>query len=310
MGTSYYAAMVGKILLEKALRVPVEVDNASEYRYRDPIPARDTLAVVISQSGETVDTLEALREAKAKGAKIAVICNVMGSSATREADGVLLTRAGPEIGVASTKAFTSQLGALWLLALYLARVRKALPLAAIKRKAKELSRLPQLMAALLKQRKSLGKTAREYADCFNFLYIGRCIHYPIALEGALKLKEISYIHAEGYPAGEMKHGPIALIDSKMPVVAIALKSSAVYEKMLNNMEEVKARQGRLIALVEKGDKLAAHKADTVIEIPRVSEDLSPILSIVPLQLLAYEIAKRKGREIDQPRNLAKSVTVE
>ena len=310
MGTSYYAAMVGKILLEKVLRVPVEVDNASEYRYRDPIPASDTLAVVISQSGETVDTLVALREAKAKGAKIAVICNVMGSSATREADGVLLTRAGPEIGVASTKAFTSQLGALWLLALYLARVRKVLPLAALKRKAMELSRLPQLMASLLKQRKSLEKIAREYADCFNFLYIGRGIHYPIALEGALKLKEISYIHAEGYPAGEMKHGPIALIDSKMPVVALALKSSAVYEKMLNNMEEVKARQGRLIALVEKGDKLAAQKADTVIEIPRVSEDLSPILSIVPLQLLAYEIAKRKGREIDQPRNLAKSVTVE
>lgn len=310
MGTSYYAAMVGKSLLEKYLRVPVEVDNASEFRYRNPIIGKDDLAIVITQSGETVDTLVALREAKTKGAKIAVICNVMGSSATREADGILLTRAGPEIGVASTKAFTTQLGALWLLTLFLAGARKSVPVPELKRKAKELSRLPQLMAGLLKQRKALERIAREYSNCFNFLYIGRGIHYPIALEGALKLKEISYIHAEGYPGGEMKHGPIALIDAKMPVVAIAPKSSAVYEKMLNNMEEVKARQGRLIALVEKGDKLAAHKADTVIEIPAVAEDLSPILSVVPLQVLAYEIAKRKGREIDQPRNLAKSVTVE
>ena len=310
MGTSYYAALVGKFLLEKYLRIPVDVDNASEFRYRNPIIDKDTLAVVISQSGETVDTLVALREAKAKGAKIAVICNVMGSSATREADGILLTRAGPEIGVASTKAFTTQLGALWLLTLFLAGIRKALPPSELKKKAKELSRLPQLMTNLLKQRKSIEAIAKEYAGCFNFLYIGRGIHYPIALEGALKLKEISYIHAEGYPGGEMKHGPIALIDSKMPVVAIAPKSSGVYEKMLNNMEEVKARQGKLIALVEKGDEIAAHKADAVIEIPTVSEDLSPILSVVPLQLLAYEIAKRKGREIDQPRNLAKSVTVE
>ncbi len=310
MGTSYYAALVGKFLLEKYLRLPVDVENASEFRYRNPIIGKDTLAVVISQSGETVDTLVALREAKAKGARIATICNVMGSSATREADGVLLTRAGPEIGVASTKAFTTQLGAFWLLTLFLAGKRKTLHPAELKQKAKELSRLPQLMTALLKQRKSVEKVADDYAHYFNFLYIGRGIHYPIALEGALKLKEISYIHAEGYPGGEMKHGPIALIDSKMPVVAIAPKSSSVYEKMLNNMEEVKARQGKLIALVEKGDKLAAHKADTVIEIPTVSEDLSPILSVVPLQLLAYEIAKKKGREIDQPRNLAKSVTVE
>jgi glucosamine--fructose-6-phosphate aminotransferase (isomerizing) len=234
----------------------------------------------------------------------------MGSSATREADGILLTRAGPEIGVASTKAFTTQLGALWLLTLFLAGARKTLPASELRKKALELSRLPRLMAALLKQRKPLEKMARQFSKYFNFLYIGRGIHYPIALEGALKLKEISYIHAEGYPGGEMKHGPIALIDDKMPVVAIAPKSSSVYEKMLNNMEEVKARKGLLIALVEKGDKAATAKADALIEIPKISEDLSPILSVLPLQVLAYEIAKHKGREIDQPRNLAKSVTVE
>ncbi len=310
MGTSYYAALVGKFLLEKYLRIPVDVDNASEFRYRDPIIGRDTLAIVVSQSGETVDTLVALREAKSKGAKVAVICNVMGSSATREADGVLLTRAGPEIGVASTKAFTTQLGAFWLLALHLAGMRKTLPPADLKRKAKLLSHIPQLMSSVLKQSKYLAKISRNYSHYFNFLYIGRGIHYPIALEGALKLKEISYIHAEGYPGGEMKHGPIALIDAKMPVVALALKSSSVYEKMLNNIEEVKARDGKLIALVEKGDKIAIRKADAVIEIPAVEEDLSPMLSILPLQILAYEIAKYKGREIDQPRNLAKSVTVE
>jgi glucosamine--fructose-6-phosphate aminotransferase (isomerizing) len=310
MGTSYYAALVGKFLLEKYLRIPVDVDNASEFRYRNPIIGKETLAIVVSQSGETVDTLVALREAKSKGAKVAVICNVMGSSATREADGVLLTRAGPEIGVASTKAFTTQLGAFWLLTLFLAGKRKTLPPAELKKKAKALSHIPQVMASLLKQSKYLSKIARDFSHHFNFLYIGRGIHYPIALEGALKLKEISYIHAEGYPGGEMKHGPIALIDASMPVVALALKSSGVYEKMLNNMEEVKARDGKLIALVEKGDKMAIRKADAVIEIPSVDEDLSPMLSVLPLQILAYEIAKHKGREIDQPRNLAKSVTVE
>jgi glucosamine--fructose-6-phosphate aminotransferase (isomerizing) len=310
MGTSYYAALVGKFLLEKHLRVPVEVDNASEFRYREPVIGPDTLAIVISQSGETVDTLVALREAKARGARIAVICNVMGSSATREADGVLLTRAGPEIGVASTKAFTTQLGALWLLTLHLARQRKSMSPAKLRAKALALSHVPQIIRGMLKHKGMVEKTARKFAGHFNFLYIGRGIQYPIALEGALKLKEISYIHAEGYPGGEMKHGPIALIDKALPVVAIALKSSQVYEKVLNNMEEVKARSGLLIALVEKGDLLASRKADAVIEIPSVAEDLSPILSVVPLQLLAYEIAKKKGREIDQPRNLAKSVTVE
>ncbi len=310
MGTSYYAALVGKILLEKYLRVPVDVENASEFRYSDPIIDHHTLAIVISQSGETVDTLVALREAKSKGAKIAAICNVMGSSVTREADGLLLTRAGPEIGVASTKAFTTQLGALWLLTLHLARVRKTLSAFELKKKAKELSRLPLVMKGLLKNRRVFEKTAKKYSKHFNFLYIGRGIQYPIALEGALKLKEISYIHAEGYPGGEMKHGPIALIDAKMPVVAIALQSSGVYEKMLNNMEEVKARKGKLIAIVEKGDKLAGRKADSILEVPKVGEDFSPLLTVLPLQLLAYEMAKDMRREIDQPRNLAKSVTVE
>jgi glucosamine--fructose-6-phosphate aminotransferase (isomerizing) len=310
MGTSYFAGLVGKFIFEKYLRVPVEVDNASEFRYRNPVIGKDSLVIVITQSGETVDTLVALREAKAKGAKVVTICNVMGSSATREADGVLLTRAGPEIGVASTKAFTTQLGALWLMVLFLARVRKSMPLSELKKKAKELSRVPAMAALVLKQSAAYEKVAKKYASYFNFLYIGRGIQYPIALEGALKLKEISYIHAEGYPGGEMKHGPIALIDAKMPVVAIALKSSSVYEKILNNVEEVKARSGKLIALIEKGDKTLKKRADDVLEIPEISEDFSPILSILPLQLMAYYIAKVKGREIDQPRNLAKSVTVE
>jgi glucosamine--fructose-6-phosphate aminotransferase (isomerizing) len=310
MGTSYYAGLVGKFLIEKYLRVPVEVDNASEFRYRNPVLGHDSLVLVITQSGETVDTLVALREAKAKGAKVVTICNVMGSSATREADGVLLTRAGPEIGVASTKAFTTQLGALWLVTLYLAKVRKALSPQMLKHLSGNLSQVPRWMGLVLKQRKAIEKVAKVYSPYFNFLYIGRGIEYPIALEGALKLKEISYIHAEGYPGGEMKHGPIALIDPKMPVVAIALKSSGSYEKILNNMEEVKARSGRLIAMIEKGDSEAARKANHVIEIPPMGEDFAPLVSILPLQLLAYEIAKYKKREIDQPRNLAKSVTVE
>jgi len=309
-GTSYYACLVGKFLFEEYLRVPVEVDYASEFRYRNPVIGKDHLAIMITQSGETVDTLVALREAKARGAKIISICNVMGSSATREADAVLLTRAGPEIGVASTKAFTNQLEALWLLTLFFARVRGDIPLKVLRQKGQALARIPTLASIALRQRKAVEKIAQAYASHYNFLYLGRGINYPIALEGALKLKEISYIHAEGYPSGEMKHGPIALIDSQMPVVVIALQSSSVYEKMLNNMEEVKARSGKLIAVIEKGDKIASKKADAVIEIPAVDEDMSPILSVLPLQLLAYEIAKLKGREIDQPRNLAKSVTVE
>src|ERR1700677_879886 len=310
MGTSYYAALVGKFLLEKYLKIPVEVDNASEFRYRNPIVDKHTLAVVISQSGETVDTLTALREAKSRGSKIVAICNVMGSSVTREADGILLTRAGPEIGVASTKAFTTQLGAFWLLALHLAGVRQTMKPAELRKKSHELAKVPLLMESVLKQRKAIEKVAKDYSAYFTFLYLGRGIQYPIALEGAMKLKEISYIHAEGYPGGEMKHAPIALIDSKMPVVAIALKSSSVYEKMLNNIEEVKARNGKILAVIEKGDKEARRKANSVLEIPVVAEDISPMLSVLPLQLMAYEIAKLKKREIDQPRNLAKSVTVE
>jgi len=310
MGTSYYAALVGKFLLEKYLKIPVEVDNASEFRYRNPIVDKHTLTVVISQSGETVDTLTALREAKVRGSKIVAICNVMGSSVTREADGVLLTRAGPEIGVASTKAFTTQLGAFWLLTLHLAGIRQTLKPAELQKKSRELAKVPFLMESVLKQKTAIEKVAKSYSTYFNFLYLGRGIQYPIALEGALKLKEISYIHAEGYPGGEMKHGPIALIDSKMPVVAIALKSSSVYEKMMNNIEEVKARKGKILAVIEKGDKEIRHKADAVLEIPAVAEDVSPMLSVLPLQLMAYQIAKLKKREIDQPRNLAKSVTVE
>ena len=309
-GTSYYAALVGKFLLEEHLRVPVEVDYASEFRYRKPVVAKGNLAVVLSQSGETVDTLVALREARARGAKVVAITNVVGSSVDREADAVLPTRAGPEIGVASTKAFLTQLACLWLLALHLARVRGSLAPRELKRRGLELAGLPALASAALKQRQAVASVARKFFRYKHFLYLGRGIQYPIALEGALKLKEISYIHAEGYPGGEMKHGPIALIDPKMPVVAIALKSSGVYEKVLNHFEEVKARGGKLIAVVEKGDRRAAKRADAVLEVPRVREGFSPLLTAIPLQLLAYEIARLNGREIDQPRNLAKSVTVE
>ncbi len=309
-GTSYYAAQVGKFLFEETLRIPTEVDYASEYRYRDPVIGRDHLAVVITQSGETVDTLVALREARAKGAKVVTLCNVMGSSATREADDVLLTRAGPEIGVASTKAFTTQLAALELLSLEWARQKRTLSPARLKERALALARIPALASQALKESGKIAHLARRFAHYEHFLYLGRGINYPIALEGALKLKEISYIHAEGYPGGEMKHGPIALIDPRMPVVVVALKSSSVYEKILNNMEEVKARKGKLIAVVERGDIHAAKRADAVMEIPEVAEELSPLLSILPLQVFAYEVAKQRKREIDQPRNLAKSVTVE
>ncbi len=309
-GTSYYAAQVGKFLFEKYLRIPTEVDYASEYRYRDPVKGRGHLAVVITQSGETVDTLVALREARRMGAKVLSICNVMGSSATREADDVLLTRAGPEIGVASTKAFTTQLAALWLLTLEWARERGDMPPSVLRRKALALAKIPAQAVQVLREAGRIRAIARRYAHHQNFLFLGRGINYPIALEGALKLKEISYLHAEGYPGGEMKHGPIALIDRRMPVVAIALEGSRVYEKMLSNMEEVRARQGRLVALACRGDSHVGRKAEAVMEVPKVEEDLSPILSIMPLQLLAYEIARIRGREIDQPRNLAKSVTVE
>jgi glucosamine--fructose-6-phosphate aminotransferase (isomerizing) len=312
-GTSWHAALVGKFLIERLARIPVEVDYGSEYRYRNPIVDKHTLAIVITQSGETADTLAALREARKDGAASIAICNVVGSMATRETDGTVYTHAGPEIGVASTKAFTSQLVALYLLALKLAQTRGALTLEASRPHVDALLQLPLLLEQTLKLAPEVEDVAGRFHSRTDFLYLGRGINYPIALEGALKLKEISYIHAEGYPAGEMKHGPIALIDEQMPVVTIAPRD-AVFEKMIGNMQEVKARGGSLIALTTRGDdKLAAildKSKDFILELPEVPELLTPIVMTVPLQLLAYDIAVRRGCDVDQPRNLAKSVTVE
>src|SRR4051794_10521305 len=312
-GTSWHAALVGKYMIERLARVPVEVDYGSEYRYRSPIVPKNTLAVVITQSGETADTLAALREAKQRGACSVSICNVVGSMATRETDGTIYTHAGPEIGVASTKAFTSQLVALYLLALRLGQVRGALTAEASKPHLDALLQLPLLLEQALKIGPSVEEVAARFHTRTDFLYLGRGINYPIALEGALKLKEISYIHAEGYPAGEMKHGPIALIDERMPVVAIAPRDH-VFEKMIGNMQEVKARGGSVIAVTTRGDdKLHAildPTQDFVLELPPSPELLTPIVMVIPLQLLAYDIAVRRGCDVDQPRNLAKSVTVE
>ena len=316
MGTSYYAGLVGKFLLERLARIPVEVDYGSEFRYRDPIVGPESLTVVITQSGETADTLAAQRESKLKGSKTLAICNVVGSMVTREATGTLYTHAGPEIGVASTKAFTSQMTALFLLALHLAQVRGRVSAEESLSLVQELARLPGRIEAVLSRNAEIEKLARKFFRSRNFLYLGRGIHYPIALEGALKLKELSYIHGEGYPAGEMKHGPIALIDEDMPVVVIATSDQSSetsrlgYEKVLSNIKEVKARSGVVIALVTEGDRDARESADHVLEIPAIGELLSPVLEIVPLQLLAYHIAVRRGCDVDQPRNLAKSVTVE
>ncbi|NOY52557.1 MAG: glutamine--fructose-6-phosphate transaminase (isomerizing) [Deltaproteobacteria bacterium] len=308
-GTSYHAALVGKFMIEEMSRTPVEVDIASEFRYRDPIVDERTLLICISQSGETADTLAALREAKGKGAKTVGICNVLGSSITREADGVIYTHAGPEIGVASTKAFTTQLVALYLFALYFARARGGMPEEQAVPLMEDLARLPQQVEKILEEEETIRKLAKLYADRTDFLYLGRGIHYPIALEGALKLKEISYIHAEGYPAGEMKHGPIALIDEKMPVVAL-LPHDGVFEKARGNIEEVKARSGIVIALVNQKEPEVEGKADHTLRVPSTNNFLSPILMTIPLQLLAYHIAVLRGTDVDQPRNLAKSVTVE
>ncbi len=312
-GTSWHAGLVGKFLFEQLARVPVDVDYGSEYRYRDPIVDARTLAVVITQSGETADTLAALREAKQKGAHAIAICNVVGSMVTREADGTVYTHAGPEIGVASTKAFTAQLVALHLLALHLGRVRGALSADAVHPHLVALAQLPRLVEETL----TLDPAMAELADLFHarsdFLYLGRGINYPIALEGALKLKEISYIHAEGYPAGEMKHGPIALIDEQMPVVALAPRDH-VFEKMIGNLHEAKARGSTVIAFTD-GDRdpivqMLDPVQDHVVTIPATHPLLTPVLMVVPLQLLAYHIAVRRGCDVDQPRNLAKSVTVE
>jgi glutamine---fructose-6-phosphate transaminase (isomerizing) len=315
-GTSWHAAQAGKFMIERLARVPVEVDYASEWRYRDPILGPDTVTLLISQSGETADTIAAQREAKAKGSKTLAICNVVGSMITRESSGTIYTHAGPEIGVASTKAFTAQLTALYLFALYLGEVRGVLGAEPARQLIAELTRVPGKLEALLTHEEDCEELAKQYVRSQDFLFLGRGIHYPVALEGALKLKEISYIHAEGYPAGEMKHGPNALIDENLPVVIVATRdpqdagSMVRYEKTLSNLKEVKARSGQVIALASEGDEEIREAADQVLWIPPAPELLLPILEIVPLQLLAYHIAVRRGCDVDQPRNLAKSVTVE
>jgi glucosamine--fructose-6-phosphate aminotransferase (isomerizing) len=312
-GTSWHAALVGKYLLEQVAQVPAEVDYGSEFRYRTPIVGPATLAVAISQSGETADTLAAFREAKKLGALPIAICNVQGSMLTREAEGTLLTHAGPEIGVASTKAFTSQLVALALLALHLGRLKGTLTAERCRELLGSLSKVPHLMENTLLVSPRMEEMSKSFAQAQDFLFLGRGINYPIALEGALKLKEISYIHAEGYPAGEMKHGPIALIDESMPVVALC-PPGRTYEKMLSNVQEVKARGGRILAVTAQGDtalrKILELPTDAIVDVPPVDEVWSPLLTVLPLQLLAYHTAVRAGRDVDQPRNLAKSVTVE
>jgi len=312
-GTSWHAGLVGKFLLESLARIPVEVDYGSEYRYRSPIVSAKSLTVVITQSGETADTLAALREGKKGGSASLAICNVVGSMATRETDGTVYTHAGPEIGVASTKAFTSQLVALYLLALRIGQARGALSFDASRPHVDALLQLPLLLEQTLLIAPQIEEIAARFHDRTDFLYLGRGINYPIALEGALKLKEISYIHAEGYPAGEMKHGPIALIDERMPVVALA-PHDHVFEKMIGNMQEVKARGGSVIAITTQGDdklrSILNPSHDFVVELPPAPGLLTPIAMVLPLQLLAYDIAVRRGCDVDQPRNLAKSVTVE
>ncbi|MBC7224512.1 MAG: glutamine--fructose-6-phosphate transaminase (isomerizing), partial [Anaerolineae bacterium] len=308
-GTSAYAAQVGQFMLEALARVPVEVDYGSEFRYRDPLVDAQTLVVAITQSGETVDTLAAMEEARRKGAKLVAIVNVIGSQAARVSDGVIYMQAGPEIGVASTKAFTASLVDLYLLGVYLATVRGTLDAAARRAALSDLALLPDLVGRVLAEEAPYEALANQFHRAEHFLYLGRGINYPVALEGALKLKEISYIHAEGYPAGEMKHGPIALVDEEMPVVAIVLRDG-LYDKMVNQVEQVKARGGVVIALATEGDEAIQDKADHVLYIPPVPYLLSPVVAVVPLQLLAYHLAVRRGCDVDQPRNLAKSVTVE
>jgi glucosamine--fructose-6-phosphate aminotransferase (isomerizing) len=315
-GTSWHAALAGKFIIERLSRLPVEVDYGSEFRYRDPIILPDTLTIVISQSGETADTLAAQREAKQKGSKTLAICNVVGSMITREAAGTLITHAGPEIGVASTKAFTSQITALLILGMYLGQVRGTMSNAAACTLVQEMMQIPGKLEHVLAQTEIYDELVKHFSRAQDFLYLGRGIHFPIALEGALKLKEISYIHAEGYPAGEMKHGPNALIDENLPVVVLATRdpeseeSQVHYEKTLSNIQEVKARSGKVIAITCEGDEEVIKMADFAITIPVTRELLLPLLEMIPLQLLAYHIAVKRGCDVDQPRNLAKSVTVE
>ena len=308
-GTSAYAGLVGKFIIETLARVPVEVDYGSEFRYRDPIINGNTAVLAITQSGETVDTLAAMEEAQDKGARLWSIVNVIGSQAMRVSDGYILMHAGPEIGVASTKAFTASLTDLYLLGCYLGELRGVLTGAELRAAVDCLARLPDLVGRVLEHGDEYERLASLFNDREHFLYLGRGINYPIALEGALKLKEISYIHAEGYPAGEMKHGPIALIDEAMPVVAITVRDR-VYDKMISQVEQVKARDGIVIALATDGDEDIAEKADHVLRVPPTPPLLSPVVNVIPLQLLAYYLAVRRGCDVDQPRNLAKSVTVE
>ena len=308
-GTSWHAGLVGEYLFEEFARVPVEVEYASEFRYRNPIIYEDDIVIAISQSGETADTLAAVELAKSKGATVLGVCNVVGSSIARATHGGSYTHAGPEIGVASTKAFTAQVTVLTLMALHMAKVRGTLTESRYRQLLYELETIPTKIEDVLKLNDQLYKIATKYKDCRNALYLGRGVSFPVALEGALKLKEISYIHAEGYPAAEMKHGPIALIDEEMPVFVIATKG-ANYEKVVSNIQEVKARKGKITAVVTFGDKEVKAMADDLIEIPETDEFLVPLISVIPLQLLSYHIAVLRGCNVDQPRNLAKSVTVE
>jgi glucosamine--fructose-6-phosphate aminotransferase (isomerizing) len=308
-GTSWHAGLVGKYMFEELANITTEVDIASEFRYRSPLIGNDDLLIAITQSGETADTLAAMREAKKRGATVIVICNVVGSTASREADGVIYTHAGPEIGVASTKAFTAQLTALYMFGLFFGSLRGTLSVEEVKKRLAELVHIPALAERCLETDEDIEKIAKHYFKSADFLYLGRGPNFPVALEGALKLKEISYIHAEGYPAGEMKHGPIALIDENLPVVVLAGKND-VYEKIVANIEEVKARGGIVIALITEGDTEIMKRVNHTITIPATNQLLMPLLMTIPLQLLAYHIAVLRGADVDQPRNLAKSVTVE
>jgi glutamine---fructose-6-phosphate transaminase (isomerizing) len=308
-GTSYHAAMVGRTMIEQFARLPVETDLGSEFRYRDAVIGPETLIVAISQSGETADTLGAVKGAKLKGCPVLAVTNVVGSALAREATGTLYTHAGPEIGVASTKAFTTQIAAMYLLALWLGRQRETITRQDVVKRIQDLVEIPRLVESTLELDSSIDALARRLGNAQDFLYLGRGVQFPIALEGALKLKEISYIHAEGYAGGEMKHGPIALITEGLPVVALAPRDGA-YERMLGNIEEVRARDGLVIAVAHPGDRALASKAHHVIEVPPTAELLAPLVTVIPLQLLAYHIAVRRGCDVDQPRNLAKSVTVE
>jgi glucosamine--fructose-6-phosphate aminotransferase (isomerizing) len=308
-GTAYHAGLVGKYILESLCGVPTSVDVSSEFRYRDLLIDRNTLVIAISQSGETADTLAGIREAKKRGCSILSVCNVLGSTLTRESDGIIYTHAGPEIGVASTKAYTAQLIALYLFALYLADIKNVLTPSRINKYLEELRKIPKLQEEVLANQKTIAALARRHSHFGSFLFLGRNINFPSALEGALKLKEISYIPAEGYAAGEMKHGPIALIDEYRAVVCLA-PESRIYEKMISNIQEIRSRQGKVVAIATVGDKKIKELIRGVMYIPKTDELFSPLIVALPLQLLAYHIAVKRGCDVDQPRNLAKSVTVE